>query len=70
MLTGGSVYGGAWVITGLGVATHNLPMVYLGNRESAFFVDFDQLKLKIFKFPYLVENVLLDVSVKIHNNIY
>ena len=37
MLTGGSVYGGAWVITGLGVAMHNLPLVYLGNRESAFF---------------------------------
>jgi hypothetical protein len=43
MLTGGSVYGGAWVITGLGVAMHNLPLVYLGNRESAFLM----IKLEI-----------------------
>jgi hypothetical protein len=39
MMTGGSIYGSAWVITGIGVATHNLPLVYLGNRESKLFFD-------------------------------
>jgi hypothetical protein len=33
MMTGGTIYGSAWVITGIGVAMHNLPLVYLGNRE-------------------------------------
>ena len=33
LITGGSIYGGAWMLTGLGVATHSLPLVYLGNRK-------------------------------------
>ncbi len=36
LVVGGSIYGSAWVITGLGVATHTLPLVYLGNGESIF----------------------------------
>ena len=33
LMVGGSIYGSAWVITGLGVEMHSLPLVYLGNSE-------------------------------------
>lgn len=36
LVVGGSIYGSAWVITGIGVATHTLPLVYLGNGELTF----------------------------------
>lgn len=34
LVVGGTVYGSAWVVTGLGVTTHSLPLVYLGNGET------------------------------------
>ena len=45
MLTGGAIYGSAWVLTGLGVAMHSLPIVYLGNRELNAFKQLTYLQI-------------------------